>query len=547
MRRAFTLMAVAALALLPALAKPVAEPGLDQLALGDWQEGRATFYGNSGYNGDPYSIDQGHCMYGGIPSPRYIAALSIWEGFGGDWRYTNCGRCFEIKCREGPRYNCRSDRLNASLIVMVTDKCPCNRWCCGDAPHFDLSFWGFGEIGNHGGGVISTSWRPVECPENMGKGGELVLQPQEYEPFCQKPDSKDILAIAREKNLTTFAKALEVTNLKDDIEGRKRKYTVLAPTNDAFDRAANAFNTTVDNLLSKPFMREVMANHLVETLGDEGEARNSSNVRERLETLAGTTLNVTAGRTLRPLSTEAGGSNSGSEWLLIDQETLILEENVAACNGELDVVNKLVMPFKYQCKQDGAESLLALAKKRGLSTFLDAANGAGLHDLLSSLGKVTVFAPSNKAIRGMQKETRGANATAAAVDPRDFVFLGDVSLDNFRSNCSDVSLKDVELDDLKNITNCATAKRLGFCENPWVSSGYCPRSCGACRPKSELDVGFTIQSLNGDRMKVYPSADPKMGGKAPPFDLIVNGSLKITGHAEACNGKLYVLDDVSRD
>ena len=107
-----------------------------------------------------------------------------------DWRYTNCGRCFEIKCREGPRYNCRGDRLNASLIVMVTDKCPCNRWCCGDEPHFDLSFWGFGEIGNHGGGVISTSWRPIECPENMGKGGELVLNPQEYEVrHHQAPES----------------------------------------------------------------------------------------------------------------------------------------------------------------------------------------------------------------------------------------------------------------------------------------------------------------------------------------------------------------------
>ena len=166
-----------------ASAAPAAEPGLDQLSQGGWTNGRATFYGNAAYNGDGYSIDQGHCMYGGIPGPRYIAALSIWEGFGGDWRYTNCGRCFEIKCRNGDYSNCRGDRMNASLIVMVTDKCPCNRWCCGDQPHFDLSFWGFGEIGNHGGGVISTSWRPIQCPENMGKGGELVLNPQVILPL----------------------------------------------------------------------------------------------------------------------------------------------------------------------------------------------------------------------------------------------------------------------------------------------------------------------------------------------------------------------------
>ena len=32
----------------------------DQLALGNWQEGRATFYGS----GDGWSIDDGHCQYG---------------------------------------------------------------------------------------------------------------------------------------------------------------------------------------------------------------------------------------------------------------------------------------------------------------------------------------------------------------------------------------------------------------------------------------------------------------------------------------------------
>ena len=62
------------------------------------------------------------------------------------------------------------------------------------------------------------------------------------------------------RNLTTFVEALKRTNLAGDVENKKRKYTVLAPTNEAFERTAAFFGTTVEDLLSKPFMREVMAN-----------------------------------------------------------------------------------------------------------------------------------------------------------------------------------------------------------------------------------------------------------------------------------------------
>jgi len=167
-----------------ASADPAEEPWVDQLGLGPWQEGRATFYGNEEYNGDTFSIDEGHCEYGSIPSPRYIAALSTWSGFGGDWDKSNCGRCFEIKCDPDGEWgkNCRGDRVQASVVVVVTDKCPCDdrnrRWCCGDEPHFDLSFEAFGEVGNHGGGVISTAFRPIECPD-VGRGGELLLSPED--------------------------------------------------------------------------------------------------------------------------------------------------------------------------------------------------------------------------------------------------------------------------------------------------------------------------------------------------------------------------------
>ena len=71
MRSLGTMAAFAALTLAAAAASARRRlprgTSLDQLALGDWRDGRATFYSNRGYNGDPYSIDQGHCMYGASP------------------------------------------------------------------------------------------------------------------------------------------------------------------------------------------------------------------------------------------------------------------------------------------------------------------------------------------------------------------------------------------------------------------------------------------------------------------------------------------------
>lgn len=120
-------------------------------------------------------------------------------------------------------------------------------------------------------------------------------------------------------------------------------------------------------------------------------------MRERLKTLAGTYLNVAAAEPLKPLAQE-GDQEPDQEWLLIDGETLILEENVPACNGELDVVNRLVMPFKSLCGGDQSTSLYVEAEKRGLGTFLKAVERAGMAKILSNYGKVTVFAPKVRSL-----------------------------------------------------------------------------------------------------------------------------------------------------
>lgn len=116
-----------------------------------WKNGRATWYGlNDGMN-----IGYGSCGYGSLPNDMVstgvnIAALSDKnDDFAG-----SCGRCYEVQCAPmtfTDGYGEQLDRSgtcwsnsNASVIVTVTDACPCDypanaysnrRWCCGDMYH----------------------------------------------------------------------------------------------------------------------------------------------------------------------------------------------------------------------------------------------------------------------------------------------------------------------------------------------------------------------------------------------------------------------------
>merc|ERR1712060_153569 len=152
------------------------------------------------------------------------------------------------------------------------------------------------------------------------------------------------------------------------------------------------------------------------------------------------------------------------------------------------------MPYDNLCAQDGEASLFDLAQKKGLKSFLAAAQaqGGNVAEVIKSLGKVTVLAP--------------AEGAAELNTIEDYVILGEQRLDHFTANCTDLSLRDVEVDELRNVSSCAVAKSLGLCNQPWIAKGYCPRRCGECLPRSDLDVGFELRALSGDTMRVYPSA-----------------------------------------
>ncbi|KAL4422029.1 hypothetical protein ABPG77_005459 [Micractinium sp. CCAP 211/92] len=149
---------------------------------GNWQKGRATYYGLDGW-----SIHKGACglgyQYKNLGTGWDVAAIAdASPEFAG-----SCGRCYEVRC--DPRsqvidgYGNPYDRSSAckagsaSVVVRTVDNCPCNypanpysnkRWCCGDhadtqGTHFDLSLWAFEKLADLKNGMMGIQWRRVPC------------------------------------------------------------------------------------------------------------------------------------------------------------------------------------------------------------------------------------------------------------------------------------------------------------------------------------------------------------------------------------------------
>ena len=104
------------------------------------------------------------------------------------WDYKgSCGKCKEVRCKQAgfrDGYGEWLDRNNvcydtsASVVVTVTDSCPCyypgnsysnKRWCCGDIYHMDISVWAYEKLADTKWGVIAIEWRDVDCKYQPSK------------------------------------------------------------------------------------------------------------------------------------------------------------------------------------------------------------------------------------------------------------------------------------------------------------------------------------------------------------------------------------------
>mmetsp|Transcript_32304 Transcript_32304/g.69604 ORF Transcript_32304/g.69604 Transcript_32304/m.69604 type:complete len:628 (+) Transcript_32304:230-2113(+) len=505
---------------------PVSSPAIDQLDITGWTRGRMTFYGRDGY-----SIHDGACHYGGIPHPYYVAALSDWwpEYINSAYEHNKCGHCFEVQCDPNGRSYCRQDRLNTSIIVRVTDRCPCHhenpsnkRWCCGDMPHFDVSHEAFGELASHTGGWVYLQWREIQCPDAVGLGGEILHDPWSWTPHCNREGDNTLADLAQREGLTTFLEAVWRAGpaVWDTLTTRAHTSSIIAPTNEAWEQAAAEMGLTVEELLDEPSLGEIVKYHF---LGDnvdfenslcddrqpggntceqekawekcaspdfqrDGYCRQTCGACPSLETLSGNTMTLSTDNATGLTVIDRGMGPQNAHILRVEE----------GCNGNMAVVDRLLFSL---CKGPDAKGVLQVAQEAGLLRFTEAVWKANLltDDSLKvgdEYGLYTLLAPTDGAFDKVVKDLKFENFTEFLDSPNlaaimsNHVIKGKQHMGYFEKECHDLAMPSEIIDLIPTSSSwdnstigCAELETLGFCSNSWIATGYCRETCGRCKSR----------------------------------------------------------------
>lgn len=194
---------------------------------------------------------------------------------------------------------------------------------------------------------------------------------EEEAPIVFQPQSITEL-VKNVPNLTSLGAALERAGLASVLEG-SGPYTILAPTNDAFDAFLTANNfPTVDDVPVEA-LQQVLLNHVI-----SGNLQSTD-----LSTGFASTLATSAG-TGQPMSIYIDTSNG----VRFNGISSVENANVQASNGTMHVVDAVI----------GLPTVVDLAiAADATSTLVAAVSAAGLVDALSQPGSITVLAPTNDA------------------------------------------------------------------------------------------------------------------------------------------------------
>lgn len=178
-------------------------------------------------------------------------------------------------------------------------------------------------------------------------------------------------------DLDLFSTALTYTHL-DDTLLMPGPYTVLVPTNEAFNGSGYADAVAVDGT-NNVLMKEIISYHILGGTYYLNELPFAFN--QEINTLHGDKMYVTHWI-------------KGGDTVLTINGTQVTTNNLPASNGLIQVVNAVLNPPIYSNIHE------ALAADTALSFFNEAMNHTGLTD---SIGKgsaiYTVFAPVNNAFR----------------------------------------------------------------------------------------------------------------------------------------------------
>ncbi len=206
----------------------------------------------------------------------------------------------------------------------------------------------------------------------------------------------DIVSIAEEDgNFTTLLAALEAAELKETLEG-PGKFTVFAPTDDAFDALLSALDIDAATLLGAANLENILLYHVL------GDAYYSSDVVTNapfsLETLEGAEVDFTVD--------DGKAFINGIEIVITD---------IIGSNGVIHVIEDVLLPY---------EDVVATADSYGsFETLLAALEAAELTSALQGEGPFTVFAPTDDAFDALLSALDIDAETLLAVENLDDILL----------------------------------------------------------------------------------------------------------------------------
>ena len=198
------------------------------------------------------------------------------------------------------------------------------------------------------------------------------------------PAAPTIAALAQQQNLTGLLAAANKAGLSATLANTSVGLTVFAPTNAAFDTLATQLGLADANALvaalSPAALADILNYHVLPTRQTAAQLSSGATTRATAYTFDGSPATLT-------VSTTGGVSLTDAA---LTQAT-VTTANVAASNGVVHVVNKVLVP-------PGVLNVVQMAQVNPLfSTLVGAVVDANLATTLSGAGPFTVFAPTNQA------------------------------------------------------------------------------------------------------------------------------------------------------
>jgi uncharacterized surface protein with fasciclin (FAS1) repeats len=205
----------------------------------------------------------------------------------------------------------------------------------------------------------------------------------------EEPQAQNIVELAQSTaNLSSLAAAIERAELVSTLSGTT-KFTVFAPTNDAFAAFLQAKGFANLNAVPIPTLKQILLNHAV-----------SGDVRSTQLTTGYVKSNATFGTTTSNLSLFINTANG----VVINGNSKVTSPDVAASNGVVHIVDKVIdIPTIVTMATSNPEftTLVAALTRSDL--------GVDYVGLLSGNGPFTVFAPTNAAFASLLSELQVAN------------------------------------------------------------------------------------------------------------------------------------------